>query len=218
MRAAVIETLTRQSERLGLFESPAAVILTAMRMKLFCLGAVMSLLMAPAPSRAGALDDLEQRKDLTPEILIRSCADFTFELNDRPQDSETFLQRKRGDCDDFAQMASTVLNRHGYKTKMVVVMMDGATHVVCYVEQIHGVLDYNHRKDAHPIVPSDGSLEDIAQNVANYFRSNWRMVSEFRYDKNQRPVYLDTAFPQIGAPEKKAPTAVAQAEPAQAAR
>jgi hypothetical protein len=214
---SVIETLTRQSERLGLLKTPASAILTVMRMKLFCLCAAVTGLIT-AGVRAGALDDLSNRKDLTPENLIRSCADFTFELGDRPQDSETFLQRKRGDCDDFAQMASTVLARHGYKTKMVVVMMDGATHVVCYVDEIHGVLDYNHRKDANPIVPSDGSLENIAQNVAKYFRLNWRMASEFRYDEKQRPVYLDTAFPQIAAAPKKPVISVAQGEPVQATR
>ena len=73
-------------------------------------------------------------------------------------------------------------------------MMSKQTHVVCYVKEAGGFLDYNHRADAHPVVASDGSLEDIASKVAGDFRSSWRMASAFRY-RNGSPVYLDTVFP-----------------------
>jgi len=137
---------------------------------------------------------LLNRKDLTPEGLARVFADFAFELAPRVQEPEVFLQRKRGDCADFSNLASTILNQRGYTTKLVVVMMSKQTHVVCYVREAGGFLDYNHRADPHPIIASDGSLEDIAGKVAGDFRSDWQMASAFRY-RSGSPVYLDTVFP-----------------------
>ena len=146
-----------------------------------------------APAHAGTVSDLAGKTDLTPENLIRSFAGFTFELSAQPQDAEAFLQRKRGDCDDFASLASRLLTDHGYKIKLVAVMMERQTHVVCYVEEAHGFLDFNHRADADPIIKSDGSLEDIAQKVGGDFRSRWQTASEFRYE-NKLPVYLEIVF------------------------
>jgi hypothetical protein len=147
-----------------------------------------------APAHAGTVSALAGKADLTPENLLRSFAGFTFELSAQPQDAETFLQRKRGDCDDFASLASRLLSDRGYKIKLVAVMMEQQTHVVCYVEEAHGFLDFNHRADAQPIIKSDGSLEDIAHQVARDFRSRWLTASEFRYE-NELPVYLETVFP-----------------------
>jgi len=149
---------------------------------------------AVATAGAGGMKDLLAQKDLTPEGLARVFADYTFELTPQVQEPEAFLQRKRGDCADFSSLASTVLAQHGYTTKLVVVMMSKQTHVVCYVKEAGGFLDYNHRADAHPVVASDGSLEDIASKVAGDFRSSWRMASAFRY-RSGSPVYLDTVFP-----------------------
>ena len=152
-----------------------------------------------ASAHPGALSALAGKTDLTPEILIRSVAGFTFELSAQPQDAETFLQRKRGDCDDFASLASRLLTDRGYKTRLVAVMLEQQTHVVCYVEEAHGFLDFNHRTDAQPIIKSDGSLEDIAQKVAGDFRSRWQTASEFRYE-NKLPVYVEVVFPPAMVP------------------
>lgn len=151
-----------------------------------------------AAAKAGALSALTGKVDLTPENLIRSFAGFTFELSAQPQDAATFLQRKRGDCDDFASLASRLLTARGYKTKLVAVMLEQQTHVVCYVSEARGFLDFNHRADAQPIIASDGSLEDIAQKIASDFRSRWQTASEFRYE-NKSPVYLEIVFPAAAA-------------------
>lgn len=156
-----------------------------------------------ASAHVSALSALAGKTELTPETLIRSVAGFTFELSAQPQDAETFLQRKRGDCDDFASLASRLLTDRGYKIKLVAVMMEQQTHVVCYVEEAHGFLDFNHRADAQPIIKSEGSLEDIAQKVAGDFRSRWLTASEFRYE-NKLPVYLETVFPPATPVEAKA--------------
>ena len=146
-----------------------------------------------ATAHAGALSTLAGQADMTPESLIHSFAGFTFELNAQQQDAETFLQRQRGDCDDFAILASRLLTERGYKTKLIAVMMAQQTHVVCYVQEARGFLDFNHRSDAHPVRASDGSLEDVAQKVARDFRAPWQMASEFRCGE-KLPVYLDSVF------------------------
>jgi hypothetical protein len=144
------------------------------------------------PVDAKPVLSLEQ-KGITPDGLTRFFADFTYELAERVQSPETFLSRKRGDCDDFSRLVSAVLERHGYRTKLVVVLMEQQTHVVCYVEERRGYLDYNFRMADKPVIASDGTLEDIAQKVAESFRSNWHMASAIRYE-GDRPVFVDTAF------------------------
>ena len=153
-----------------------------------------SLLAIASIASANLVDDLKAQKDLTPDSFIRHFADFTYELGDQVQEPESFLERKRGDCDDFAKLASDVLTQRGYKTKVVVVMMEKETHVVCYVAEAHGFLDFNFRAAAKPIIESDGSLEHVAQKVSAYFRSKWHMASEVRY-KDNRPVFVDNTFP-----------------------
>jgi hypothetical protein len=152
------------------------------------------LLAIASIASANLVDELKTQKDLTPDSFIRHFADFTYELGDQVQEPESFLERKRGDCDDFAKLASDVLTQRGYKTKVVVVMMEKETHVVCYVAEAHGFLDFNFRAAAKPIIESDGSLEDVAQKVSAYFRSKWHMASEVRY-KDNRPVFVDNTFP-----------------------
>lgn len=151
----------------------------------------------------GKLAALTARKDLTPESLLRSFAGFGFELGERAQDGETFLERQRGDCDDFARLAARLLSGGGYRTRLVLVMMPGQTHLVCYVQEAQGFLDFNHRADPHPVVPSDGSLEDIALKVSADFRSPWWMASEVGFateGAGAEPVYLDSVFPIEAAP------------------
>jgi len=147
------------------------------------------------------LKDLLEQRGMTPTGLARVVAQFDFELGPQVQEPELFLQRKRGDCADFSNLAATVLAHHGYTTKLVVVMMAAQTHVVCYVKEAGGFLDYNHRADSNPIIASDGTLEDIAAKVAGDFRGQWRMASEFNY-RNGLPVFLDTVFPTMAAPKR----------------
>jgi hypothetical protein len=160
-----------------------------------CGAASFCLLCSSETTRAaGGLNDLLNQKGLTPEGLARIFADFVYELRPQLQEPETFLQRKSGDCADYSNLASTVLSHHGYTTKMVVVMMSTQTHVVCYIKEVGGFLDYNHRADSHPVIASNGSLEDIATKVAGDFRCQWHMASAFRYHSGS-PEYLDSVFP-----------------------
>jgi hypothetical protein len=148
----------------------------------------------PLSARASSLVDLEVQKDLTPEALLKSFAGYTYELGEQVQDAETFLQRKRGDCDDFASLAESILAKRGFHAKLVVIMMARETHVVCYVKEAGGFLDFNFRNETRPVIESDGSLEDIATKVAGYFKSKWHMASEFKY-QGERTVFVESAFP-----------------------
>ena len=182
-------------------------------MRSYCL-AIVGLLAGAvgASAEPELLAALANRPDITPENLPRFFADFSFELNSRPQDPETFLRRKRGDCDDFASLANRLLIQRGYQTKLVAVMMARQTHVVCYVPKAHGFLDYNHRADVSPVIPCGEALEEIAQKVAEDFRSPWRTVSEFRY-RNNVPVYLTNVF--AGPISHKAVSSASSAVPSE---
>ena len=83
-------------------------------------------------------------------------------------------------------LAALLLTERGYKAKIVVVMMERETHVVCFVTETGGFLDFNHRNQAKPVTKCTGTLESIAQTVATEFRSKWRMASEIRYEKAKR--------------------------------
>jgi hypothetical protein len=64
--------------------------------------------------------------------------------------------------------------------------MDSQVHVVCYVEEVKGYLDYNLRERATAVQATNGELEDMAEKVAATFRSPWRCVSEFSYQAGVR--------------------------------
>lgn len=162
-----------------------------------------TLLGSAGPSVRGAdHPGVSIREPATPTSVLGLVRDFTFELGGVVQSPKEFLARRRGDCDDFALLASTVLARSGYRVKLVVVMMERETHVVCHVPEAGGYLDFNRRAASEGLVASDGSLEDIADKVAASFRSTWWRVSEFRFH-GRRPLLLGTAYrrgPATGDP------------------
>ena len=140
---------------------------------------------AQRPSATVTLATLRNDPNLTPERFGQYFCDFEFKLGAVRQAPESFLASKAGDCDDFACLAAEVLREKRYTTKLVAVFMKGQTHVVCYVDEIHGYLDYNLRKEASAIQIASGKLEEIADKVAAYFRTPWRSASEFSYEANE---------------------------------
>lgn len=176
---------------------------------LFVFGIFLIALIAAPNVQARSLADLKAEKELTPDSLIRQFADFTFELGETIQEPEQFLQRKRGDCDDFARLAALLLAERGYKPRIVAVAMEGETHVVCYVPEVKGFLDFNHRADAKPVISCAGTLESVAEIVSAEFRSKWRMVSEVRFENTKR-IFVETVlyYPQP-VTQPNSPAAVA---------
>ena len=138
------------------------------------------------------LEELKADPKMTPATLLAYFSDFTFHLRGNTQNPTDFLSTKAGDCDDFANVAAQVLRARGYTPRVVVVSLEKVTHVVCYVSETRSYLDYNRRRD-RTLVPSDGTLRDIARSVASSFQSKWYSVSEVAFVAGARR-FLSTEF------------------------
>ena len=139
------------------------------------------------------LEQLKRDPNLTPNRLMSYFRDFEFKLNDKRQAPEKFLASRSGDCDDFAALAAEVLREKKYTTRLIAVFMKDQTHVVCYVEEVHGYLDFNRRAEACPVQSAGGKLEEVADRVAASFHSAWRSVCEFTYQADC-PQYQQIVF------------------------
>ena len=137
---------------------------------------------------AVTLEQLRAEQNLTPEQLMGYFRDFKFKLGDKLQSPEVFLASQTGDCDDFASLAAQILRERKYTTRLIAVFMDGQTHVICYVEEIKGYLDYNCRQELAAVQATTGELEDMANKVSAFFRSPWRSAFEFTYHAGERRV------------------------------
>jgi hypothetical protein len=144
-------------------------------------------------AKAMTLRELRADGQLTPERLLRRFAHFKFKLFDGVQPRAQFLAAEAGDCDDFATLAADVLREKGYHTRLIAVFMPTQVHVVCHVAEAKAYLDYNNRRQASPLVPTDGSLADIAGKVARSFHTTWRCVSEYTF-KNGLQHTVQTDF------------------------
>ena len=156
--------------------------------------ATVFLMVAGQSARALSLTELRADSKLTPERLIKQFADFKFELSRTVRKPEVFLATQSGDCDDFATLAAELLREKGYTTRLVVIYMPEAVHVVCYVQESNCYLDYNCRKQAAPLVKCDGDLSAIAGSVAKSFHSSWRSVSEFTCEPDGTRHFVSTEF------------------------
>jgi hypothetical protein len=134
--------------------------------------------------RLGAVTvhDLRSDPQLTPQRFGRYFANFEFEFRAQVQPPEIFLRTKSGDCDDYATLAADVLKQKGYTPHLITVRMPKIVHVVCYIEETKSYLDFNKRNEAACTVSTDGSLADIAQQVARSYKTAWTSVSEFTFD------------------------------------
>lgn len=117
----------------------------------------------------------------TPENFAHQFADFKFSFHAEVQDPRIFVATKSGDCDDFATLAADTLTRSGYAPRLYAIRMKGETHVVCYIPEAKGYLDYNMRASDHPLVPCENSLQDISNKVALSFNREWISSYEFSY-------------------------------------
>ncbi|MDB6056511.1 MAG: hypothetical protein JWO95_355 [Verrucomicrobiales bacterium] len=149
--------------------------------------ALMLSAMAFSPSaQAVTLSQLKNEPNLTPDQFAHYFSDFEFKFHAEVQDHDVFLRTKSGDCDDFATLAAEVLAKKGYTPRMIAIRMKGETHVVCYIKETESYLDYNTRKDAHPLVPCAGDITVIAKKVAESFGRDWVATYEFTYEDAQK--------------------------------
>lgn len=137
--------------------------------------------------------DLRADQNLTPERLMKYVSGFKFEQRRELRSTDAFLRDRCGDCDDFAAMAAGVLREKGYRTRLVAVYMAREVHVVCYVAESGGYLDFNRRKEADPLVKCPETLAAIGARVAESFRTDWLSVSEYNL-AGGRAEFLQTEF------------------------
>ena len=117
----------------------------------------------------------------TPAEFASRFSNFEFVFHEKIQDPQVFLSTRSGDCDDFATLAAVELKKGGHTPRLFAVRMKGETHVICYVPEANAYLDYNNRAAPNPLVPTDGSLQDIARKVSDSFGRNWIAAYEFSY-------------------------------------
>ena len=130
------------------------------------------------------LEELTSDPKLTPKKFAGHFSDFDYVYHKEVQPPDLFLQTKRGDCDDYAIVADLVLRPKGYDTRLIAVRMPGlVTHVVCYVSEEKGYLDYNNRIYLVKVQKCGPTLREIAAKVAHSFDANWTSASEFTYSK-----------------------------------
>ena len=134
---------------------------------------------------AVTLEELRDDPLMTPQRFVTYFRDFKFKLYAERQDPKVFLSSRCGDCDDFACLADEILRRRNYTTRLIAIFMDGQTHVVCYVDQIRGYLDYNCRGEPSAVQYADDRIDAVADKVAAYFRVPWRYASEFTCQDGQ---------------------------------
>lgn len=131
-------------------------------------------------SRALTLEEL-RAAPITPANFSSYFSNFRFFFRTDVQDPADFLASQSGDCDDFSTLAAAELAARGYTPRLLSVRMKKEVHVICYVEEAKGYLDYNLRASGG-LVPCGADLSQIADSVAKSFRNaKWTSVSEFTY-------------------------------------
>ena len=132
-------------------------------------------------TRALTLEELRSDATITPQTFARHFSKFRFVFRADVQTPEEFLTSEAGDCDDYSTLAAAELSARGYQTRLIAVRMPNLIHVVCFVSEANGYLDYNKRAKGAGVVTCGPELGNIADSVARSFKSSWTSVSEFTY-------------------------------------
>jgi hypothetical protein len=178
------------------------------------LAVAVAVLLAPGPASALTLQELLAEKELTPKKFASRFANFEYEFAADVLPADVFLQRRKGDCDDYAVLADHVLRHHRQTPRLIHVRMVGrVAHAVCYVTESKAYLDYNNRKYFINVERCGPSLRDIATQVAESFKANWTSVSEFTYsyeeDRKRFGVTVVKTDPPANDPDRNPPPAKA---------
>jgi hypothetical protein len=149
--------------------------------QLLTLSAFACLLFLPMQAQALTREQLRNDATLTPQTFARHFSKFRFVFRADVQKPEEFLAAEAGDCDDYSTLAAEELSARGYHPRLISVRLKNVVHVVCYVAEANGYLDYNKRAKGSGIVSCASSLDAIAESVAKSFKSSWSSASEFTY-------------------------------------
>ncbi len=149
-----------------------------------CLTLVVSaclLVLATAGASAVTLEELRSDPKLSPETFAHYFAGFKFVFGAEVQKPESFLAAEAGDCDDYSTLAAAELASRGYHPHLVAVRTKKMVHVVCYIEEARGYLDYEYRAKGSGLLACGTEVEDVADAVAKSLKAPWTSVSEFTY-------------------------------------
>ena len=138
-------------------------------------------LLSQVETRALTLEQLRSDATITPQTFARHFSKFRFVFRANVQTPEQFLASEAGDCDDYSTLAAAELAARGYQTRLISVRMPNEVHVVCFVSEANGYLDYNKRAKGTGVVTCGADLASIADSVGKSFNSSWTSVSEFTY-------------------------------------
>jgi hypothetical protein len=146
----------------------------------------------PKATEPFTLQDLE-RSRLTPKQFANLFEHFEFLFLPHIQPAEHFLALRRGDCDDYAALASHVLGKNGLTTRMIQIRLVGTNidHAVCFVAEERVYLDFNNRQYTFNLTRSRPFIRDIAEKVADSLERNWTTAYEYTYsyaDRRKRTV------------------------------
>ncbi len=160
-------------------------------------------LLAVLPGRAVTLEQLRNDPKLTPARFAKYFADFEFEAHVEVQAPDVFLATQRGDCDDYATLAASILKEKGYTTRLIGIRLPNATHVVCYVEETKSYLDFNNRGFMIRTASCSNDVREIAKKVAKSFDDSWKWACEFTFENGQRhlvnTIMKDGSTPTLAA-------------------
>lgn len=162
---------------------------------LLTLSAFGYLLFSPIETQALTLEQLRNDATLTPQTFARRFSKFEFVFRADVQKPEDFLASQAGDCDDYSTLAAAELSARGYHARLISVRLKNVVHVVCYVTEATGYLDYNKRAKGSGLVSSGSALHQIADSVAKSFKSTWSSVSEFTYSNGVKRLVSTTVAP-----------------------
>lgn len=161
---------------------------------------------APLELDAVTLKELTDNKGLNAKKFAAIFNDFAYEFSADIQSPSTFLQRERGDCDDYSVLADFVLRQRGLGTRLIHVRLAGrVAHAVCYVAENKAYLDYNNRNVFFTLAKSGPEIREIATKVAQSLEANWTTASEFTYSYASHRKTMLVTVSQTGG-EVPAPT------------
>lgn len=149
---------------------------------------------------------LEKEKSMNPGEFASLFERFFYEFSPRVMPPEDFVRQRAGDCDDYAILASHILEPKGYKVRLMQIQLTGnnVDHAVAYVAGENVYLDYNNRGLRRKLVKSDPTVREVAKLVAASFQQTWTSGFEFTYSYDQPRKKIRWVVVKTDPPERDA--------------
>ncbi len=105
------------------------------------------LLLCPTPCYSESVNSLYASIRTPEELAAWLSSNLTYEFifgGKRPQTLQEFLNSKRGNCEDFANLASEILTRNGINNEVIVLGFSGLPflHAICIWKDKDGTYSF----------------------------------------------------------------------------